>query len=131
MPIKFSSDALDRYLSIITINWFSHNDDPPDDMEDYLPFVESIKYHAAQHNDLDDLQQVLAYALVTPNFDYARFAGDRYPYDADEIREIMQFIYHTLWPDAALPIQAPDVTLVDTPAEAWWASRSGQAPANP
>ena len=81
------------------------------------------KKNAANHKDLDALKLAFEYLLTTPDFNYEEFSGGRYPYDGEEIREIIEVAYQTIWSDSSLPVEAPDIEIIQMPLEEWWIKR--------
>ena len=64
--------------------------------------------------------------LSHPEIDASAFAGGRYPYDDDEVREIVHYARSTIWPDAGpVPDRGPDVRLVNLSLQEWRALRGG------
>jgi len=120
MSTQLSREMVLHYLSSVTAGWFDHNDLPPDDVREYLPRVEEMKRHATRHADLENLRLAIEYLLTAPHLDLEHFAGPRYPYDADEVREIIEFAYKKIWPERTLPTEAPAVDLVPIPVDEWW-----------
>lgn len=123
--MKISKSMINYYLSSVTVGWFDDNDLPPDEVQKYLPLVQDIKTWATHHGDLETLKLSFEYLLTHPEINYEEFAGGRYPYDSEEIREIIEFVYRTIWTDSQqISLErSPNVQLVQMPLEEWW-SRS-------
>jgi hypothetical protein len=118
-----SAEMVKHYLGCITVGYFDDHDLHPDDVTGYRACVAHLQAAAEHHGDLAPLRLALEHMLGTPGFDFAPYAGDRYPYDPEDVREIVQYVWETLWPDAAeIPPGGPTgVTLVKMSLEAWWA----------
>ena len=97
--MKISTAMVNHYLSDITVAWFNHHELPPDEMQEYLPLVQWMKQNASNHGDLEYLKLAFEYLLTHPDVNYEDFSGGRYPYDSDDIIEIIDFIYRTIWSD--------------------------------
>lgn len=122
--MKISTSMLNYYLRNITVSWFGNEDVPPDSVTEYLPLVESMKQMAIYHNDLEYLKLGFEYLLTHPDVDYEAFAGGRYPYESDEIRQLIEFAYLTIW-SAHLPAKPNNsVQLISMPLEDWWVNRA-------
>lgn len=126
MAIKIAESMIDHYLGDVTISWFNDHDLPPDDVKEYHSLVVWMKQNATNHGDLKYLKLAFEYLLSNPDFDYEQFAGSRYPYDSEEIREIIEFAYRTIWSNDILPTDVPDVQLVQMSLDDWWANHSKQ-----
>lgn len=122
--MKISAAMVNHYLSDITVAWFNHHELPPDEIQDYFPLVQWMKQNASNHADLEYLKRAFEYLLTHPDINYEYFSGSRYPYDRDEIREIIEFAYRTIWPNTprVLLDNSHDVQLVPISLEEWWAS---------
>ena len=122
------SDSMTRYyLDSVTVGWFNRHDLPPDDVADYYDYVMDIQKSAQKHGDTEYLRVALEYLLSNPETDFERYDGGRYPYDSDDVREIIEYVLRTLWPDAA-PIPAEElakVKIVAVPLKDWWSSVRG------
>ncbi|PSB68581.1 hypothetical protein C7B61_00130 [filamentous cyanobacterium CCP1] len=114
---------VDHYLGDITVSWFNQHDMPPSHVKDYHSLVLWMRQNANNHGDLNYLKLAFEYMLIQTGINYEEFAGGRYPYDGEDIREIIEFSYKMLWPDSNLPEQLPDVRLVDISLEEWWEKR--------
>ena len=123
--MKISAAMVNHYLSDITVAWLNHHELPPDEMQDYLPLVQWMKQNASNHGDLEYLKLEFEYLLTHPDVNYEHFSGGRYPYDSDDIIEIIDFIYRTIWSDLP-PVSlsnSDDVQLVSISLDDWWADR--------
>ena len=112
MEIKES--VITHYLADITISWFNENEYPPDELHGYAQCVNWMKGNAEKRGELDLLKLAFEHILANPDVDCERLAGGRYPYDDEEMREIIEYAWQKLWPDAP-PIPdggPPDVTIV-------------------
>lgn len=114
------------YLDNVTVSWFSSNDTPPNELSEYKPYIEDMKRSAFKHKDLETLRIVFEYLIANPNIDCERFNGPRYPFDSDEIREIICYSWRVLWPDrSTIPIRnLPNIKFIKMPLEEWWVRRT-------
>jgi hypothetical protein len=125
MSTLVNQTMVDHYLSDITVGWFARHDLPADEVDEYRPYVENIRQLALTQGDLDYLKVGLEYLLLHPEVDLEAYNGGRYPFDADEMREIIEFVYRTLWPEESLPEQPPEVKLIQMPLSHWWSGMPG------
>ena len=112
MKLQITSRMFEYYLDDITVGWFDHHDLPPDKIEHYHDCVMEMKLRATNKKELEFLKNVLEYILIHPEIDCEEFAGGRYPYDSEEVREIIEFAYRTIWPDS-WPIDAEKVPEIE------------------
>jgi hypothetical protein len=125
--MKISNSMINYYLGDVTFGWFNRHDVLPDDVADYHDYVMEIQKGAQKHGDTEYLRIALEYLLNNPKTDYERYDGGRYPYDGDEVREIIEYVLRTLWPDAT-PVPAEElakVELVEASIGDWWSSVRG------
>ncbi|PSL31568.1 hypothetical protein [Dyadobacter jiangsuensis] len=120
--MSISESMVNYYLDILTVGYFNDNDLPPDDVRDYEPLVCTIKAKAFRHGDMEHLYFALAWLLTNKDVNLEAFNGGRYPFDAKEMRDIINLIYSRLFADRKMP---PDhvlreVRLVNVPLDAWW-----------
>lgn len=113
------------YLSQVTVGFFNHHDLPPAALSGYGRQVTVLESLALKNQEDDVLRLGFEHILGNPAFDCTPVSGGRYPYTSDQIREIIGFVWQTLWPDAGPvpPGGPPDVRLVPMPLEAWRATR--------
>jgi hypothetical protein len=125
--MDLSESMIRYYLDSITVSYFNHNELPPDDVKGYYDQVLALKRKAVSHGDLDSLKVAFEYLLSHRELDCGRLGDDRYPYSDEEIREIIRYAWHTIWPETsdAAPAVHPDVRLVQMPLEDWWEARRG------
>jgi len=123
--MKISAAMVNHYLSDITVAWFNHHELPPDNLKDYLPLVHWMKQNASNHDDLQYLKLAFEYLVTHPDVNHEYFSGGRYPYDRDDIKEIIDFTYRTIWSDSppVSQINSHDVQLVPISLEDWWICR--------
>ena len=114
-----------HYLDYVTAGWFDVHDLPPDDINDYIPYIEDIRKAAVAHDDFNSLRLGFSFLLGNPEIDTAKLGRTRYPYSDAEIRAIIQLICNTLWPgDSEVEVQDINtVRLVDTTLAKWRAMR--------
>lgn len=112
--MEISRSFITHYLGNITVSWFNDHDLPPDDIDEYHNFVLDMKFYATKHNDLEKLRLAFEYLLAHPEINTEEFAGSRYGFDDEDMREIIRYAYQTMFPDALTipPAPPPDVTLV-------------------
>ncbi|MBI4851708.1 MAG: hypothetical protein HY819_07925 [Acidobacteria bacterium] len=123
--MNISESMIRYYLRNITMGWFDPLDEPPEHVTGYYECVQEMKLHALSHDDLEALKLGFEWLLANPEIDCTKFSGGRYPYEPEEVREIIHYAWKTIWPDAA-PITAEstkDTKLVSTTLDEWWESR--------
>jgi len=121
------------YLDSIMTSYFNHHDVPPACVEDYFPQVMAMQRKLSVHGDENALKLACEHILENSDVDTEAFAGDRYPYSNQEIREIIRYAWKTLWPDAnpLKPGGPPGVRLVEMPVEEWWRTSTDQQTRDP
>lgn len=124
MPIQISESMVKHYLDDVTFSWFNDHDLPPDEVEEYHYLVNWMKQNATNHDDLNYLKLAFEYLLKNSEIDCEEFSGGSYPFDDEEIRDIIEFAYRTIWPDAILPVDVPNIQFVQMSLEDWWALHS-------
>ena len=120
---------IDAYLADITVGYFNRNDLPPDGVSGYSSCVGTLRLHAEHFADLEALKVAVDYLLAHPEIDTEQFAGGRYPYDDEEVREILRYAVATIWPGAAptAPEVLAEVRIVgDLSLDEWRRQRRGQ-----
>lgn len=127
--MEISVQMINYYLSYFTEVWFNDNDLPPDDVREYHPFVKEMELAARKHDDVDALKEGIQYILGNPHFDIEQFSGSRYPFDRDELIEIVEYLWRVLWPnEGPIPRGGPtNIELVQMPLEVWWSRKRTSA----
>ncbi|CBN59249.1 MULTISPECIES: hypothetical protein [Kamptonema] len=123
--MQISEPMIRYHLHDILLSWFNSNDLPPDDITGYYKYVLEMQKGAVKHGDMDVLKLAFEYILSQPEFDCTRLNESDYPYENEEIREIIFYAWQTLWPnDTNVFIKEPiDIELVTIPIQEWWGSR--------
>lgn len=124
MQIPYS--LINFYLSQITVGYFSRNELPPDDVTGYADQLVHLEGLAIQHRELEPLRLGLEYLLSHPEIDTRELNGGRYPLNDRRVREIMHYVWKSLWPDAEpVPPGGPEnVHLVRMSLEQWRSSEN-------
>ncbi len=130
MKIKVRKRTIADYLSYITIGWFAHHDFEADSIEEYAPLVDSIKLQALKQGDLAYLRLGLMHLyLLSDDRSLQRYAGGRYPWKGNEIREIIHFIIESIWPETVITEESITNTVMeDMSPEEWSAYKSTAKP---
>jgi hypothetical protein len=128
--MKISKPMVRYFLSYVTSGYFNHHDVHPDTVEGYQECVPNIQKLATKTGDLPWLRLAFEYLLAHPEIDTEPFAGLRYPYDDEEVRDILRFLWRNLWTDRQpRPAdQLPPVELAEMDADSWAALRDSKAP---
>jgi hypothetical protein len=123
--LDISEPMIRYYLDSVTTGYFNNNEVPPDSVEGYLDQVRAMQRKAADHGDLDTLKMAFEYLLRHPEIDAGHLGDDRYPYSDEEIREIIRYARHIIWPETSTAelSEPPNVRLVQMPLEDWWKAR--------
>lgn len=106
------------YLDLVTVCWFDHNEVPPDDLGEYDPLIEQIQRAAKTRNQLDLLRVCLCGLISKPSLDTSDLGGGRYPFDDQEIREIIAYVVSRLWTGTQCS-QEVDIELYDLSYAEW------------
>ena len=120
---------LDHYLANVTVGYFDSEDLLPEEVSAYHRCVLEMKLDAEHFGDLDALKVAFDYLLAHPEIDTEQFAGGRYPYDDEEVREILRYAVARIWPGAAptAPEVLAEVRIVgDLSLDEWRRQRRGQ-----
>jgi hypothetical protein len=119
--MEISRHLVDYYMRLVTAQWFAHFPAPPQILSEYSFGVEQMRHHAAVFGELDALRLGIEYLLSRKDVSCVGLGGADYPYTDSQIRDILQFAYDVIWPDAKpLPASGPrGVTLVDIPVQEW------------
>ena len=120
---------IDTYVQDITVGYFDPEDLPPNDLSGYARCLRNVRIGARDFGDLDALKVAFDYLLAHPEIDTEQFAGSRYPYDDEEVREILRYAVAAIWPGAAptAPEVLAEVRIVgDLSLDEWRRQRRGQ-----
>ena len=119
------------YLGQVFSAYFGDHDLPPTTLDGYDFFLDALRMKLTRHNDLDSFRLALTHLLAHPEIEAEPLAGSNYPYDEEEIREVLRYMYTTLFPDAPpSPDAASAVRLVPGSLDDWW-ERTGHRPRSP
>ncbi|WP_414549577.1 hypothetical protein [Anabaena sp. CCY 0017] len=81
--------------------WIIKNGVPADNLSAYDEYVEDIKRSAIYRNDLDALKLCFEKILADPGIDTGYLAESEYPWDDEEVREVIQYIWRKIWHEAS------------------------------
>lgn len=126
--MEISEAMINYYLMNVTTGGKNPDDFSPDDVEDvseYYPLIQNMKSHTLRHGDLDALKLGFEYILANPDYKCVWMAGPVYSYEEEQVREIIEYAWKTIWPDSdPIPSGGPEgVKLVPTTLDQWWESR--------
>jgi hypothetical protein len=125
---KICKWLINDYLDLVTVVWFNHHDMPPRDLDEYNQLIDQMKIAALAHREWDSLRQAFEVVLSDPSLDCEQFGGGRFPFDSEEVRDIISHAYSRLWPSRAAPTTPPQgVELFDMPHDDWYRLRSSQS----
>lgn len=83
---------------------------PPENINEYAPQIPPLAQQLVAQGDVEFFKLGVEYLLLSSDEDeLERFNPVLYPFDGDEIQEILAFCYETLFPEAELPESQPDV----------------------
>ncbi|MGF1489077.1 MAG: hypothetical protein ACFBSE_18475 [Prochloraceae cyanobacterium] len=122
--MDISKGMLDHYIGYITVFYFNDHELPPDEITDYYNNVLELKSDAIRRGDLDPLRLGIDYLLCNTDINLDSHGGI-YPYDDDEVREILRYIRSVIWPDLSNVNceEIKDIKLVNTNRFDWWEMR--------
>lgn len=122
--MKISRGILNHYIGYVTDFYISDNNIPPDELTGYYDYVVDLKTDAIRHEDLESLRLGINYLLCHPEIDLDSHGG-MYPYDDEEVREILMYIRSIIWSDNSKVNceEVKDVELVDINKFDWWKMR--------
>jgi len=89
-------DLIADYLPDITVGGFAGHDLPPETVEGYDPVIHNVCYRAAGMQQIDKLHTELETALSDADFEFSRYAGTRFRYTEEQLREIVQHMLNRL-----------------------------------
>ena len=120
---------INYYLSQVTVGYFNRNELPPEDLSGYDPQITRVEMLALSDDEMEPLKLGLEYLLGNPQIDCQAFNGGRYPFNDKRVREIIEYVWRSLWPDAEPipPGGPPGVRLVKMPLADWRARRKAGA----
>jgi len=123
--MRISEPMIQYYLGTVTVGYFNDQDLPPNDVKSYECLVSTIRQKAVKHADMEHLHIALAWLLTNKEVDLQTFNGGRYPFDSEEMFDIICYIYNSLYPEKGYPAEEllKRVELVDVSLEDWWKAR--------
>ena len=123
--MKISRQILDHYIGYLTNFYIIDYNTPPEKLDDYYDFIMSLKKDVTNHQDLDTLRLGINYLLCHPEIDLEDHGG-LYPWDDEEVREILQYILFVIWPDNSKINceEVENIKLIDMSKFDWWKSRA-------
>ncbi len=87
------------YLTKVTNLWIIKNGVPADSLSEYDDYVEDIKRSAIYRNEVDRLKLSFEEIMANPDIDTGELAESEYPWDDEEVRNIIQYICKKIWDD--------------------------------
>lgn len=124
--MKISRTMLRDHLRGVTVNYFSHHDLAPADIDDYAPFAEHVRQSAERRGDLPWLKLGLAYVLTHREQSWADLNGGIYAFGDSDLYDLIEVVWETLWPgeSPADMVDAAKVEITEMSTEAWNAHKS-------
>ena len=122
--MKISRGMLNHYIGYVTDWYISDHNVPADKLSEYHYYVLKIKEQAIKHEDLEPLRLGINYLLCHSEIDLENHGG-MYPWDDDEVREILMYIRSVIWRNA-FEInckEVKDINLTNTTDIDWWKKR--------
>ena len=119
--MKISQTMLRDHLRGVTVNYFSHHNLAPEDIDDYTPFAEHVRQTAERRGDLPWLKLGLEHVLIHREESCEHLNGGIYPFGDDDLRDLIEIVWEALWPDEQLPdeSQAPEIEFEEMSTEDW------------
>lgn len=87
------------YLTKVTNLWIIKNGVPADSLSKYDDYLENIKRSAIYRNEVDRLKLSFEEIMANPDIDTGELAESEYPWDDEEVQNIIQYIYKKIWDD--------------------------------
>ncbi len=100
LVMDISEQMIGFHLRLVTLAYFGEHDDVPDDVAGYHDYVEDMKRQAIRFGDLDGLKLAFEHILANPEIDTVTLSQANFPYEEEEVREIVRYAWETIWPDA-------------------------------
>ena len=122
--VKISKGMVASYINYITSYFILDRDEPPEKLDDCYSYALRIKAQATKRKDLEPLRLGIDYLLCHSEIDLDSHGGI-YPFDDDEVRQILYYIRSVVWSDK-LEVnceEVKDVELLNTTNTDWWKTR--------
>ena len=115
---------LDHYIGYLTNIYIVDHDVPPEKLDDYHDYVLMIKSEATRLKDLEPLKLGIDYLLCHREIDLDGHGG-LYPYDDEEVRDILQYIRSIVWSNNSKINckEVENIKLINTSDIDWWKTR--------
>jgi hypothetical protein len=126
--MKISKTMVRDHLMPVTLHYFIKHDLHPTDVADYIPYAEGVRRSAEEAGDLPWLKLAFEHVLTDPKERPSELNGGTYAFNDSRMRDLIEIIWETLWPDAKLPEQPPGVELAEMPPEDWVKHRASLKP---
>lgn len=107
------------HLRGVTVNYFSHHNVAPDDIDDYTPFAQHVLQSAQQRGDLEWFKLGIEHVLRHPEQSCEDLNGGIYPFGEEDMRDVIEVVWEALWPDGDLSGSEPEVELAEMSREDW------------
>ena len=119
--MKISKTMLRDHLRPVTVHYFIDHDMHPSDVADYIPYAEGVRHSAEKKGDLPWLKLALEHLLLHPEEPAAELNGGTYAFNNSRMRDLIEIVWQTLWPEAQLPeaTAAPDIELQEMTSDDW------------
>jgi hypothetical protein len=124
--MRISESLVTYMLNYVTIGYFDTRDEPPADPAEYAEAVPSLRAYAEESGNMPWLKLALAHLLSEPGTDLTQYNGGAYPFSNRAMREMLEVVWQTLWPDESPPPdgRGPPVEIANIGNEEWAAEKA-------
>jgi hypothetical protein len=127
--MRISQSLIKYLLGYVTVGYFDDHDEPPEDVAEFAGAAESLRSFAEDTGNMRWLRLAIGYLLSTPGVDLRDYNGGQYPFSERAMRELLEFLWHTWWPDEDIPEpgEGPLVEIANISNEEWEAQKASAA----
>ena len=117
---------LNHYIDYITGWYIVEHDVPADELTGYYNYVLKIQAKATKYQDLEPLRLGINYLRCHREIDVKDYGDSLYPWDNEEVREILDYICFVIWGENPKKVnceEVKNVELIDMDRHDWWKMR--------
>jgi hypothetical protein len=94
--MDISESMVKFYLTKLTNLWIIKNGVPAENFSEYDEYIEQIKSSAIYRGDLEALKLAFEQILANPDINTESLAESEYPWDDEEVRDIIRYIWEKI-----------------------------------